>query len=130
MTPAIEPDEMVTGVSLKPWASGHGSAFVEFARREGDFAIVAVAALLEITGGKITRASLAVGGALATAQRIADAEAILIGAAATEATFRAASEACTQIDAMEDVHAPASYRRSLAGVLARRALTAAGSRAK
>jgi carbon-monoxide dehydrogenase medium subunit len=129
MTPAIEPDEMVTGVSLKTWAPEHGAAFVEFARREGDFAIVAVAALLEITGGRITRASLAIGGALATAQRIADAEAVLIGAAATEATFRAAADACAQIDAMEDVHAPASYRKSLAGVLARRALTAAGSRA-
>jgi carbon-monoxide dehydrogenase medium subunit len=130
MTIAIEPDEMVTGVTFPVWKPGHGSAFVEFARREGDFAIVAVAALLEIGGDrKITRAALAIGGALTTAQRIADAEAVLVGATADEETFRAAAEACTQIDAMEDVHAPASYRKSLAGVLARRALTAAGSRA-
>jgi carbon-monoxide dehydrogenase medium subunit len=130
MTTAIEPDEMVTGVSVPTWTPGHGSAFVEFARREGDFAIVAVAALLEIDGAKtITRASLAIGGALATAQRNTEAEAILLGAKATEETFRAAGEACTRIDAMEDVHAPASYRKSLAGVLARRALKAAAERA-
>jgi carbon-monoxide dehydrogenase medium subunit len=130
MTTAIEPDEMVTGVSLKTWTPGHGSAFVEFARREGDFAIVAVATLLEVDAAKtITRASLAIGGALATAQRNAEAEAILVGAKATEETFRAAGEACTRIDAMEDVHAPASYRKSLAGVLARRALKAAAEKA-
>ena len=130
MTPAIEPDEMMTGISLTPWAPGHGWAFVEFARREGDFAIVAVAALLELgQDKKIARAAIAIGGALATAQRIPEAEAILVGAEATEETFRAAADACTAIDAMEDVHAPASYRQSLAGVLTRRALTAAGSRA-
>ena len=130
MTPAIDADEMVTGVSLAPWAPGHGSALVEFARREGDFAIVAVATLLEIgAGNTITRASLAIGGALATARRIAVAEALLIGAKATPDTFQAAADACTKIDAMADVHAPASYRQSLAGVLARRALTTAYERA-
>lgn len=131
MTPGIEPDEMVTGISLKTWAPNHGSAFVEFARREGDFAIVAVATLLEFDASKtIKRASVAIGGALATAQRIADAEAILVGAEANEEIFRAAGEACAKIDAMEDVHAPASYRQSLAGVLTRRALKAAAERAK
>lgn len=131
MTPAIEPDEMVTGVSFKTWAQGHGSAFVEFARREGDFAIVAVATLLEIDASRtITRAALAIGGALATAQHIGEAEAILVGATATEETFRTAAQACTEIDALEDVHAPASYRKSLAGVLARRALKAAAERCK
>jgi carbon-monoxide dehydrogenase medium subunit len=131
MTTAVEPDEMVTGVSIETWATRHGAAFVEFARREGDFAIVAVAVLLEIDASKtITRASLAIGGAMATAQRNTEAEAILLGAQATEETFRAAGEACTRIDAVEDVHAPASYRKSLAGVLARRALKAAAERAK
>ena len=40
MTPAIELDEIVTAVRFPLWAEGHGSAFVEFARRHGDFAIV------------------------------------------------------------------------------------------
>ncbi len=131
MTTAIEPDEMITGVSIPTWKPGHGSAFVEFARREGDFAIVAIAALMEIDASQtITRAALAVGGALATAQRLPEAEAILVGAKANDETFRAAGEACTQIDAVEDVHAPASYRKSLAGVLTRRALKAAAERTK
>src|SRR5215467_1251740 len=40
MTPAIELDELVTGVTFPCWPAGHGYAFVEFARRHGDFAIV------------------------------------------------------------------------------------------
>ena len=131
MTPAIEPDEMVTGVTVPAWAPGHGSAFVEFARREGDFALVAVAVLLELDAkGAIARASLALGGATATAQRIPEAEAALIGQKPTTETFAAAAEACTKIEAMDDVHAPASYRQHLAGVLARRALETASQRAR
>src|SRR5262245_31984384 len=63
MTPALEPGEMVTGARFPRWAAGHGYAFVEFARRHGDFAIVSAAALLEADGGgKITRASVTIGG--------------------------------------------------------------------
>ncbi len=47
MTPAIEPNEILTAVRFTPWAAGHGFAFVEFARRHGDFAIASAAALLE-----------------------------------------------------------------------------------
>ena len=39
MTPAIEPDEIVTVIDFEPWPEGHGYAFVEFARRPGDFAV-------------------------------------------------------------------------------------------
>jgi len=42
--------------------------------------------------------------------------------------FRAACESCRKIDAMEDVHAPSSYRQHLAAVLSRRALVQAYGR--
>ncbi len=130
MTPAIEADEMVTGITIPAWTPDHGSAFVEFARREGDFAMVAVAALLELgSDGTIARAALAIGGATATAQRMSEAEAALIGRTPTVETFAAAALACTKIEAMDDVHAPATYRQHLAGVLARRALETASQRA-
>src|SRR5450631_3998245 len=44
MTPAIEPNEMLTALRLPVWPKGHGYAFIEFARRHGDFAIVSAAA--------------------------------------------------------------------------------------
>jgi carbon-monoxide dehydrogenase medium subunit len=52
-------------------------------------------------------------------------EAALAGQVATPALFREVAEACRSIEAMEDVHAPASYRQQLAVVMARRALDAA-----
>jgi len=36
MTPAIEPDELVTAATFPCWPRGHGYAFVEFARRHGE----------------------------------------------------------------------------------------------
>jgi len=36
--------------------------------------------------------------------------------------FRTACESCRKLDAIEDIHAPASYRQHLAAVLSRRAL--------
>src|SRR5262245_1285972 len=62
MTPAIEPNEIVTAVRFPLWPAGHKSAFVEFSRRHGDFAIVSAAVLLELAGGKISRAAVTLGG--------------------------------------------------------------------
>src|SRR6266699_741947 len=63
MTPAIEQNELVTAVRFALWPPGHGHGFVEFARRHGDFAIVSAAVLLtEDSAGRITRASLTIGG--------------------------------------------------------------------
>ena len=47
MTPAIGPDELLTRVRFPLWPRPHGWAFVEFARRHGDFAVVSAVALLE-----------------------------------------------------------------------------------
>jgi carbon-monoxide dehydrogenase medium subunit len=130
MTTAMELDEILLSIRIPEWESGHGYAFQEFARRHGDFAIVSAAALLTAgADGRITRASLAVGGAGPAPFRIADAEARLVGQPGSPEIFEAAAEACSEIDAIGDVHAPADYRRQLAAVLARRALETAWSRA-
>jgi len=129
MTPALEPDEMLTGARFPLWAKGHGHAFVEFSRRHGDFAVVSAAALLEVgASGKITRASVTIGGATPAPIRAREAERALVGNAASSTLFRDACESCGKIEAVGDVHAPASYRRHLAGVLARRALEKAHAR--
>lgn len=130
MTPAVGPDELLTRVRFPLWRPGHGHAFIEFARRHGDFAIVSAAALIdEDASGRIARASVTVGGVGAAPVRIADVERALVGQIASPELFRAACEACRAIEAMEDVHATAAYRRHLAAVLARRALETAHARA-
>jgi aerobic carbon-monoxide dehydrogenase medium subunit len=131
MTPAIEAEEMVTGLSLPLWSEGHGYAFVEFSRRHGDFAICSAAALLEEDGaGKIMRASVTIGGVGPAPVRARAVETAITGAVAAEALFREACESCRSIEAMSDVHAPAEYRQHLAAVLSRRALEKAHLRVR
>jgi carbon-monoxide dehydrogenase medium subunit len=123
MTPAIELNEIVIGVRFPLWAAGHKSAFVEFARRHGDFAIVSAAALLEQDGGgKITRASVTIGGINVAPVRAREVEQAIVGQAPSSELFRKVCESCRAIEAVEDIHASADYRQHLATVLSRRAL--------
>jgi carbon-monoxide dehydrogenase medium subunit len=126
MTPSIELDEMITGATFPSWPDGHGHAFVEFARRHGDFAIVSAAALLEVDGGGVVRrVSLTVGGVGPSPVRCTEAEGMIVGQTGAEDLFREACETCRKIDALEDVHADKEYRQHLAAVLSRRALVKA-----
>ena len=130
MTPATEMDEILIGVKIRAWADNHGYAFVEFARRHGDFAITSAAALLEIdAAGLITRASLTVGGVGAAPVRMDKIEEALIGLSGDEDKFRDLCEGCREIDALGEVYASSDYRQHLATVMSRRALVKAYSRA-
>ena len=130
MTPSFELDEMVTDIRVPLWPEGHGYAFVEFARRHGDFAITSSAVLLDVDGGgKITRASVTVGGVGPSPLRVSAVENGLVGETGSVELFTEIAEKCREIDAMEDVYAPAWYRQHLAAVLTRRALGKAFSRA-
>ncbi len=129
MTPAIELNELVVGVRFPQWSPGHGYAFVEFSRRHGDFAITSAAVLIEgDAAGRITRASVTIGGMGTAPVRAREAEQMLTGEVAGKALFRDASESCRKLEAIDDVHAPADYRQHLAAVLSRRALDKAHAR--
>jgi aerobic carbon-monoxide dehydrogenase medium subunit len=129
MTPAIEQNEILTGVRFPQWASNHGYAFIEFSRRHGDFAITSAAAMLEgDASGKITRASVTIGGMGTAPVRARELEAAITGQIPAGDLFRTACESCRKFEAIDDVHAPASYRQHLATVLSRRALEKAYAR--
>jgi len=129
MTPALEADELLTGASFPCWSKRHGHAFVEFSRRHGDFAIVAAAALVEQDGnGKVMRAALALGGLGPAPVRPREVERTLIGEIIEERRLREICEPLRQLDAVDDIHAPSSYRQQLATVLSRRALLKAHAR--
>jgi len=129
MTPAIELNELVTGASFPCWPAGHGYAFVEFSRRHGDFAIVSTAVLIEEDGnGKVTRAAVTLGGMGPAPVRATEVERALSGEAMEEKGLREICESLRTLDAIEDVHAPSSYRQQLATVLPRRALLKAHER--
>jgi len=129
MTPALEPDELLTGASFPCWSERHGFAFVEFSRRHGDFAIVSAAALIEEDpNGKVTRASVTLGGMGPAPLRARDLERALLGEKIDDKRLREMCEPLRKLDAVDDIHAPAAYRRQLATVLPRRALLKAHER--
>ena len=92
--------------------------------------ILLAAALLTVgSDGKITRASLTVGGVAPAPVRMTAIEKALIGEGGSEDRFHELCEACREIDAMGDVYASTEYRQHLATVMSRRALVKAYGRA-
>lgn len=129
LTPALEPDELLTGATFPYWPAGHGHAFLEFTRRHGDFAVVSAAALItEDNNGKVTRASLTLGGLGPAPIRAREVERALLGETIGERRLREICEPLRALEAVDDIHAPSSYRQHLAVVLARRALLKAHER--
>ena len=130
LTTALAEDELLTSVRLPVRRPEVGWSFVEFARRHGDYALVAVAALLEDgPDGVCTRARLVLGGVDATPLRARAAERALGGQRLDGESFAAAVRVATAaLDPPSDVQASGEYRRKLAGVLVERALAEAADR--
>ena len=123
MTPAIEYDEIVTGALFPIWPKGYGYAFLEFARRHGDFAVVGVAVLIAAEpNGRISRTAVTLCGVGPGPKRMHEAELALVGSKAGAEAFSEAARLAGQVDAMEDVHATRLYRQHLAETLTERAL--------
>jgi carbon-monoxide dehydrogenase medium subunit len=124
-------DELVTETRwpLPPRHAGWG--FHEVARRHGDFALVGVAAVVTVRGGRVERAAVSLFGVGPTPVRATAAEARLLGQAPTAAAVdEAARAAAAGLDPADDLHAPASYRRRVARTLTARALADALALAK
>jgi carbon-monoxide dehydrogenase medium subunit len=125
----LAPDEILTEVRIPSWPGGH--AFTEFSRIHANFAVVGVAALVELDGGRIRRAALAVSGVAPTAIRAAQAERVLAGAAADAVpAAEAADAAVAGRSPVGDLHASPQTRLDLARVYLRRAIELAVSRAR
>ncbi len=127
LTPSLAEGEMLTAIEFPVWRPGHGSAFVEFARRHGDFAIVACGVLVELSpnNGTIARIAIAIGGLAPTPFRLTAAEKLLTGLRPDAAQLAEAAQTTQEIDPLDDPQAPASYRRRLAPAIVRRALATA-----
>lgn len=130
MTTAVGPDEVLSAIELPLWSPGHGWGFHEFARRRGDFAIVASAALIERDGsGRIARASVTLAGTGTGPLRLPRLEQALVGMMPEADALAEAAALAGEIDAVSDIHASGDYRRHLARVLTGRALADAARRA-
>jgi CO/xanthine dehydrogenase FAD-binding subunit len=130
LTSALGADELLLGVEI-PMTRDMGGAVEEVSRRAGDFAVVAATALVRVDRrGRVDDARLAFAGVGPTPRRVAAAEDVLVGGEPTaEQIARAAEAARAAVAPESDAFVSAAYRRLLAGVLARRALTRAVARA-
>jgi len=131
---ALEPGEMVVEVRYPRQAAGTGTAFVEFARRLGDFAIAGAAAMLTMRDGVCKQAQLTIVGMGEGPFRVRAAEDMLteqtLGRKESQHVFAAvAATAAAAVDPADDVHASSAYRRHLAGVMVAQALETALVRA-
>ena len=131
LTTALAPTELLTEVWFPAAARNSGAAWMELARRHGDYALAGVAAVVTLAGDRIGEARLALTGVADRPVRAREAEARLVGEALTPEVLAEAAEALRRaIEPGSDIHATAAYRRHIAGVLAGRALRLATSRAK
>ena len=121
-------DELITAIHFEPVRS---AAYAKLPQRASRYAIVGVAAVLEVEDGACTAARVAVTGALSHAQRLPAVEEAIIGEELNEETIAAAAERATLDfeDVNADIHASEDYRREMTKVFTRRAIAAAATRA-
>ena len=130
---ALAPGELLVEVRLPQLPTGAGCAFVEMARRHGDYALVGVAACVELGEDERVRAArvalLSVGEGPVEAHQACR---TLIGERPVEEALVAAADeaATTDVDPPSDIHATSAYRRHLTRLLVRRALHTAAARAR
>lgn len=132
LTTDVGADEVLFEVSFPVLPARTGQAIEEFARRHGDFALVAAAAQITVAAdGALAGARLGVGGASPVP---VDCSAIfdpLIGSTpSTRDLRRAAENVSALLDPDTDIHASAEYRRELAVEMVVRASGRAHDRAR
>jgi CO/xanthine dehydrogenase FAD-binding subunit len=130
-TTSLADDECLIEVRVPATAPATGWSFQEVARRHGDFALVAAAAMVTLDASRaIAAARICMIGVADRPVRPRDVEAALAGSPVAPDTFAAAAtDAARDLEPASDIHGSGAYRRHLAGVTVRRALTAAAERA-
>jgi carbon-monoxide dehydrogenase medium subunit len=124
-TTALAPDEILTEIRV-PKHTDWAAHYEKLHRVAQAWSIVAVAATVEVDGGIIRQARIALTNMRSVPVRARGVEDALVGQAATEELIRAAAEhAAEGIDPLSDGNADADYRSHLAKVLTRRAVTTA-----
>jgi carbon-monoxide dehydrogenase medium subunit len=132
-TTVLEPEELLVEIHLPAMPPRSGWSLQEIARRPHDFALMGVAAVVSLDEqGRCERAKLAFLSAGDGPVEGHQAAAVLNGEEPTSEVIQAAAEtaAANDIDPSSDIHATAEFRRHLAVVLTRRALTEAFERAQ
>ncbi len=133
MTTTLGEADLIVAVEVPVRPAGQGQAYVKFSHPASRYAVIGVAAVLDARAGVCTAAAVALGGLTPHALRARSVEQALTGQALSpEAIAAAAARATADLgeDVLGDVFASADYRRAVAPVWVKRALSAAADRAK
>ncbi|MDT7787776.1 MAG: aerobic carbon-monoxide dehydrogenase medium subunit [Pseudonocardiales bacterium] len=127
---AVEPGELAVSAYFPAPPPNTGTAFVEVARRHGDYAVCGLAAMVTLQQDGTIGAARAAYISVGPTPVVLDLTEALHGQGVAEADWAAAGRlAQGQVDPEPDIHATADYRRHLVGVLTGRALREAAGRA-
>lgn len=129
LSTALQPDEILVETWLPQLPPGTGQAWLEFARRHGDFALVGVAASITVVDEAVRDARIVLTGVGGKPVRAREAETLLLGRRIDERAGAAADAARSAIEPDADLHASKEYRTHIAGVLTERAIRLAYERA-
>ena len=132
LTTALDDHDVITSVDVPASQAGQGMAYSKFFHPASRYAVVGAAAVLTVSGGTCSAASVAVGGLVPTPTRAPSVEGALQGNAVTDdAISEAAGKVSDDVggEAMGDIYASADYRTAMASVYVGRALKSAAERA-
>jgi carbon-monoxide dehydrogenase medium subunit len=127
----LQPGEIVTELRFAVPAGNHGWAYEKLKRKIGDYAVAAAAVTLLMSGGKCAGAAIALTNVAQKPLLAVDAAKALVGSSLDKAAVDAAAKAAMAIsDPVADTRGPKEYRQSVLGVMVRRAIERAKSRAR
>ena len=126
---SLEPGELAVSARFPRFPGRTGTAFVEVARRHGDYAVCGLAAAVTLDASGAVESARAAYISMAPTPLVLDLTEAVTGRTPAEADWSAAGEvAAGQVEPEADIHASADYRRHLARVLTARALSEAAGR--
>jgi aerobic carbon-monoxide dehydrogenase medium subunit len=132
LTTALTPAEIITEVRVPATGTGKGTgtAYLKHAHPASGYAVVGVAVVLQVSGGKCQKAAIGINGVAGKAYRASAVEKALAGKALDEKTVAdAAAHAADGVDVQSDLYASSDFRAHLASVYTKRAILKAASRA-
>jgi carbon-monoxide dehydrogenase medium subunit len=127
LSTAVAPGELLTEVRV-PALAGYGWGYEKFNRRSEDWAMVGVSALVKASGGVCEDVRIGLTHMAATPLRASASEDALRGKPLTEENIAAAAQLAAEgTSPLGDLNASPDYKRHLARVLTKRALTTASA---
>jgi aerobic carbon-monoxide dehydrogenase medium subunit len=131
MATALGEHDLLTAIEVPAKTQDQGMAYVKFSHPASRYAVIGVAASLTVSRGTGAAAAVAIGGLVPLATRASAVERALVGHEVSAERIAAAAALVADdlgTDVLGDLYASAEYRKAVAPVWVRRALTAAADR--